>query len=75
MKDFGGFLSLSRYASLTPSNILEIKCEQKMRIKWQATRRREIDQLVREKMVNPEMTAERLKEARKLKSTKEYNWH
>jgi siroheme synthase len=74
MKDLRTFLSPSRFASLTPANILEIKCEEKMRFKWMATRRKAIDQFVREKTGDPSMTAKGLKEAKKIKSTKEYNW-
>jgi hypothetical protein len=74
MKDLRTFLSPSRYASLTDSLILEIKCEEKSKKKLLDFRRKVIDEFVREKSGDPSMTALKFKEAKRLKNGRELNW-
>jgi hypothetical protein len=74
MKDLRTFIPNGSYHLLTKSNILEIKCEEKMRLKWITMRRNTISALVRERTGDPSMTAQGYKTAKMISSTRECNW-
>lgn len=74
MKDLKTFLRPSRFAEITPADLLEIKLGKENKKKWLKQRKKVMDVFVKELTGNCLMNSKTLKQAQNLKRTREDRW-